>query len=429
MAASAVVVGIVLAGAPVRAQNPAPSADTSTAASLSEAQLQQLVAPIALYPDNLLSQILMASTYPLEVVQAARWSKENPNVTGKALENAMAKQSWDPSVKALTAVPQALQMMSDKLDWTQQLGNAFLAQQEDVLDAVQKLRQRADASGNLKSTPQQRVTTTPRSSASGAPAPVITIASTNPEELYVPIYDPGVVFGTWPYPDYAPYYWYPPGYVGAGVFSFAAGVAVGAAIWGGVDWYRRNVNVNVNRFNSFNRTNITSNAWNHNARHRGNVPYANPNVAQRFGDHGKGAAREQFRGRADQGRRDLANQGRRDAGNRGTNQNLRNAAARRDGSRQAGTQRTGQRNAGQRNAGQRAGKSQARNRQAGRSSQVARNRGSGQRVAHRSAGAGPRGGLNRSAGGRAAGGGRSFARSSGGGRGGGMRGGGGRGRR
>src|SRR5262249_31332139 len=184
------------------------------------AQLEQLVAPIALYPDSLLSQVLMASTYPLEAVEAARWSQANPGVTGQALEDAMQKQSWDPSVKALTAVPQTLQMMNDKLEWTRELGDAFLAQQADGLDAVQRLRQRADNAGNLKTTQQQRVikTPAPRSTAPGgaapqpsaAPATIYTIEPADPDEYYVPIYDPGVIYGAWPYPDYAPFYWYPP---------------------------------------------------------------------------------------------------------------------------------------------------------------------------------------------------------------------------
>src|SRR6516162_10119023 len=207
---------------PARSQN-APSAQRSAA------QLEQLVAPIALYPDALLSQVLMASTYPLEVVAAARWSQANTGVTGQALEDAMQKQPWDPSVKALTAVPQTLQMMNDKLDWTQELGDAFLAQQANVLDAVQRLRARADAAGQLKTTEHQTVTKTAAPSATGrssaqpnvsaapgsvaaAPATYYTIASTNPDEYYVPIYNPAVVYGVWPYPDYPPYYWYPPGY-------------------------------------------------------------------------------------------------------------------------------------------------------------------------------------------------------------------------
>ncbi len=175
------------------------------------AQLEQLVAPIALYPDALLSQVLMASTYPLEVVAAARWSQTNPGIQGKALEDAMQKQSWDPSVKALTAVPQTLQMMNDKLDWTRDLGDAFLAQQADVLDAVQRLRQRADNAGNLKTTEQQKVIkseapadTATQSSSSGGPIYAYAIESTNPEEYYVPIYDPSAVYGAWPYADLCP---------------------------------------------------------------------------------------------------------------------------------------------------------------------------------------------------------------------------------
>lgn len=280
--------------------------EAATDKPLSNEQLDQMVAPIALYPDSLISQILMASTYPLEVVEAARWSKENPNVKGQALEDAMQKQSWDPSVKALTAVPQTLAMMNDQLKWTQDLGDAFLAQQADVLDAVQRLRARADAAGNLKSTPQQTVTRTsrPAGSPSGAPATAYVIAPTNPTEYYVPIYDPGVVYGAWPYPTYQPFYWYPPGYVAAGVFSFAAGVAVGAAIWGNVNWWGRSVNVNVNRYNSFNRTNIRNNTWTHNAEHRHGVSYNNARVAKQYGggrDQARDAARQNFAGKGGKG--------------------------------------------------------------------------------------------------------------------------------
>src|SRR5262249_31168103 len=202
----------------------------------------------------------MASTYPLEVVEAARWSQANRPITGQALEDAMQKQAWDPSVKALTAVPQTLQMMNDKLDWTRQLGDAFLAQQSGVLDAVQRLRERADKAGNLKTTEHQKVTKTaaaparapqrPQPPGSSAPAAsVYVIESTNPDEYYVPIYDPGVVYGAWPYPDYAPFAWYPPGYVAGGVFAFGAAALAGAAIWGNIDWGRRNVGINVNRYN------------------------------------------------------------------------------------------------------------------------------------------------------------------------------------
>jgi hypothetical protein len=303
-------VGIVI----VAAVNASPTrGQGATTTTRTAAQLEQLVAPIALYPDALLSQILMASTYPLEVVAAARWSQANPTVTGEALQNTMAQQPWDPSVKALTAVPQTLQMMNDKLDWTQQLGDAFLAQQREVLDAVQRLRARADANGQLKSTPEQRVTKTPRAAgqaaSSEAPANVYAIEPTNPDEYYVPIYDPRVVYGAWPYAEYEPFYWYPPGYAASNVYSFAAGVLVGAAIWGSVDWSRNRVQINPVRYNSFNRANITNRNWTHNPAHRGAVPYPDPGVAQRFGDQRKAAAREGFRERADTGRRDLGKQG------------------------------------------------------------------------------------------------------------------------
>ena len=167
LCSAAFVLALGFAAVPARAQDATattqaqPQYQAPSDQQLSEGQLDQLVAPIALYPDPLLTQVLMASTYPLEVVEAARWSHDNPGVTGNALQDAMQAQSWDPSVKALTAVPQTLQMMSDKLDWTQQLGDAFLAQQQDVMDAVQTLRAEAQAAGNLQSTAQQRVTTAP----------------------------------------------------------------------------------------------------------------------------------------------------------------------------------------------------------------------------------------------------------------------------
>ena len=295
-------------------------AQTAATTKLSEAQIEQLVAPIALYPDSLLSQILMASTYPLDVVAAARWSQANPNVTGDALQTAMQQQPWDPSVKALSALPQTLQMMNDKLEWTQQLGDAFLAHQSDVLNAVQQLRARADANGQLKSTPEQKVTKAARAAApqpsSGtgggsvaAPPTVYAIESSSPDEYYVPIYDPGSVYGAWPYPDYPPSYWYPPGYVASNALSFAAGAFVGSAIWGNVNWNRNFVQINPLRYNNFNRTNISNGNWAHNPAHRGAVPYRDAGVAQRFNQQRQSAAREGFRGTADAGRGELARQG------------------------------------------------------------------------------------------------------------------------
>jgi hypothetical protein len=197
-----------------------------TGAVFKPEEIEQLVAPIALYPDSLVSQILMASTYPLEVVEAARWAKANKTLQGDALTAALEQQPWDPSVKSLVNFPQVLAMMNEKLDLTQRLGDAFLAQQKDVLDAVQRLR--AKAQGNLKTTKEQTVIV----EQSAAQTTVIQIEPTNPQVVYVPTYNPTVVYGAWPYPAYPPYAYYPPGYVATtAAFSFAAGVALGAA-WG-----------------------------------------------------------------------------------------------------------------------------------------------------------------------------------------------------
>ena len=159
-------------------------------------EIDALVAPIALYPDDLLSQIFMASTYPLEVVQANRWASQNQNLKGDALAEGLEKQDWDPSVKSLVNFPEVLSKMSDKLDWTQKLGDAFLEQQKDVMDAVQRLRAKAEAAGNLKTTEQQKVIVEEK---------VIKIEPASPQVVYVPTYNPTVVYGAWPYPAYPPY--------------------------------------------------------------------------------------------------------------------------------------------------------------------------------------------------------------------------------
>jgi hypothetical protein len=184
-------------------------------------ELEQIVAPIALYPDPLIAQILMASTYPLEIVQAERFAKANANLKGAQLDEALKKQTWDDSVKSLLSFPQVLTMMNEKLDWTQNLGDAFLASEKGVMDAVQRLRAKAQAAGNLKSTPEQTVTTEPAPPpppgqvvVQQAPAQIITIQPANPQVVYVPTYNPTVVYGPWPYPAYPPYPpYYPPGYV------------------------------------------------------------------------------------------------------------------------------------------------------------------------------------------------------------------------
>src|SRR5262245_21995202 len=220
------------------------------AKAFSKEELEQIVAPIALYPDSLVAQILMASTYPLEVVEAARWSKANPSVKDKALEDAMQQQKWDASVKSLTAFPQVIQGMSEKLEVTQKMGDAFLGQQKEVMDAIQRLRGKADQAGNLKSGKEQTVT-----KGQEAGQTVIKIEPANPQTVYVPSYNPTTVYGPWPYPAYPPYYpyYYTPG---AALFTFAAGVAIGNALWGNCNWGGGNVNVNVNKYNNFNRTDI-----------------------------------------------------------------------------------------------------------------------------------------------------------------------------
>lgn len=298
------------------ALSPANDAVAPAPKTFSQQELDQLMAPIALYPDALLAQVLMAATYPLEIVQAARWVKANPKVSGKALEDAMAKQAWDPAVKSLTSVPQVLQQMNDKLDWTQKLGDAFLAQQGEVMDTVQMLRAKADATGNLKTTEQQVVKTETQGSQT-----IYVVESPKPEVIYVPTYNPTVVYGTWWY-SAPPYYMHPPAYVYPPGLAFATGVFVGAAIWGGCHWGwggHGSVNVNVNRYNSFNRTNISNNSWNHNSAHRGGVSSRDQNVANKYNRGGNAQAskvREDFRGHADSGRGELKGMDRNELNNR-----------------------------------------------------------------------------------------------------------------
>jgi hypothetical protein len=269
------------------AQTPPPPSQPASAPSqqlLTAGQLDALVAPIALYPDALLSEILMAATYPLEVVEADRWASANKTLQGDALKAAIDKQNWDDSVKSLAATPDVLDMMSNKLDWTQQLGDAVLAQQPDVMDAIQRLRVKAQANNKLQSTSQQTVTTQ-----STGGRQYIYIAPTDPDEIYVPYYDPSVVYGAWDYPDYPPYYWPPPAYIGVGILAtglaFGTGYALGRWAsggnrWGGgFNWGGNNINVN----RSVNVNNFSGNNWTHNPAHRGNVGYSSPGVAAKFG--------------------------------------------------------------------------------------------------------------------------------------------------
>src|SRR5215470_8693698 len=224
-------------GAPAQDQQQPTAAPAPAQQLLGADQLDQIVAPIALYPDTLLAEVLMASTYPLEVVEADRWASANKNLKGDALKAAADKQDWDDSIKSLVATPSVLSMMSTQLDWTRKLGDAVLAQQPDVMDAIQRLRSKAQANGKLTSTKEQKVSVKQEQNKQ-----VIVIEPTNPNTMYVPYYNPSVVYGAWPYPSYPPYYYPPPvGYFpGAALatgLAFTAGVAMGAAWWrGGVGW-------------------------------------------------------------------------------------------------------------------------------------------------------------------------------------------------
>ncbi len=277
------------AASPTTAQA-APAA--AEAPKLPPEQLDALVAPIALYPDPLLGQVLVASTYPLEIVQLQQWLAKNPGLKDKALADAVAKQPWDPSIQSMAALPDAVKRLGDDIQWTTELGNAFLAQQSDVMDAVQRMRKKAEGTGALKTNEQQKVETKVIEQKT-----VIVVEPANPQVVYVPAYNPVVVYGPPVYP-YPPIYYppYPTGaVVAAGVISFGVGIAIGAA-WGhggwgyGCGWGGNNINVNVN--NNFNRnTNINRSGnsnWSHNPQHRGGAPYGNQATASKYGGTTRG---------------------------------------------------------------------------------------------------------------------------------------------
>jgi Protein of unknown function (DUF3300)/Chaperone of endosialidase len=235
--------------APMTALAQTPETTAAKPNLLKPEELDQLVAPIALYPDPLLAQVLIASAYPLDIVQAERWLRSHKNLKGDQLKAAIAKEDWDDSIKSLVATPDVLAMMSEKLDWTEKLGDAVVDQQPDVMDAIQRLRAKAQANNKLTSTKEQTVTV---SQAGGRE--VIAIAPTNPDTVYVPYYDPSVVYGAWPYPDYPPYYWPPPPYIGYGLLAtglaFGAGWTLGnwwsGGYWGGnINWSGGGNNINI----------------------------------------------------------------------------------------------------------------------------------------------------------------------------------------
>jgi hypothetical protein len=265
--------------------------DAGEERTFSTEQLDQMLAPVALYPDEVLANVLMAATYPLDVVQAARWRKEpaNKKLSKDALTKALEEKTWDPSIKALTQFPELLQMMSDQLEWTQNLGDAFLAQEDDVFARVQFLRQKADAAGNLKSNKEQKVIkeTNPETRTE-----YIVIQPARPEYIYVPVYQPTVVYGSWWYPTYPPYYWnwYPGASFVNGLF-WGAGFAVANNIWGwnNCNWRYGHIDIDVNRYNriNVNRPPISNNRWEHNASHRGPVPYRDKATREKFSKNDK----------------------------------------------------------------------------------------------------------------------------------------------
>ena len=269
---------------------------TEEAPKIPNEQLDSLVAPIALYPDAMLAQTLAASTYPLEVMQLDQWMDKNKNLKDKALADAVAKQPWDPSVQSMAAFPDVVQRMAENIQWMTDLGNAVLAQQKDVMDAVQRLRAKAQGTGNLKTGSEQKVET--KTTQSGQQ--VIVVEQANPEAAYVPSYDPEVVYGAAPaeYPYY-PYSY--PGYQPGTALAWGSAIAVGGVWannnWGNCDWDDGNVTINNN--NNFNKNynkNVNKtgtgqgNGWQHNPQHRGNAPYANKQTANKYGGKTAGGA-------------------------------------------------------------------------------------------------------------------------------------------
>lgn len=231
---AALVAFALFSGGIAQAQQPA---ERQAMRAFSQAELDQLLAPVALYPDALLSQLLMASTYPLEVVQAARWSRANRDYQGDEAVRAVGDRDWDPSIKSMVAFPELLLRMDERLEWTERLGEAFLFQEEQVMATVQQLRLRADYAGNLRSSDELVVR---------READYIMLDPPSPERVYVPYYDTRVVYGNWWWPEYQPYVWAPwagyswsPGY---SVFGWGLGVPLGAGFfYGNFDWPRRYV--------------------------------------------------------------------------------------------------------------------------------------------------------------------------------------------
>ena len=284
-------------------------------AKFTKEQLDQMTAQIALYPDSLLSQLLMATTYPDEFAEAYKWSKAHPDAKGDEAIKQVENENWDPAVASMVGFPEVLITLGEKTDWVKNMGDAFLAQPEDVMDSIQRLRAQAQKAGNLKSNEQVKVSTeaTPPPEAGAPPrqtpppAQTIIIEPAQPSVVYVPAYNPAVVYGTWPYPAYPPYYYpTPPGYwfsrtVATGI-AWGVGIGVANALWGGCNWGGGNVNVNVNRYNNINtnnRINANSNRsnWNHNTDHRKTAYRGGDQTRQNLDKKYQSGNREQYRGK------------------------------------------------------------------------------------------------------------------------------------
>jgi hypothetical protein len=298
--------------------NAAPAASTESSPKIPTDQLDSLVAPIALYPDDLLAQTLVASTYPLEIMQLQQWLEKNKNLKDKALADAVAKQPWDPSIQAMAGLPEVVKRLSSDIQWTTDLGNAFLAQQSEVMDAVQRMRTKAKDTGNLKSNEQIKVETKTVESKT-----VVVVEQANPQVVYVPTYNPTVVYGPPVYP-YPPIYYPPPGYYAAGMaISFGVGVAMGA-MWSG-GWgcgWGGNNDININNNYNFNRNNINagnnvgnSGKWKHNSQHRGGAPYADRATANKYGGTARG---DSMANRQTSARQQIGQQGGNLSSSRGT---------------------------------------------------------------------------------------------------------------
>lgn len=260
------------------AQEPAAPDDSD---AFSKEELSQMLAPLALYPDALIAQILMASTYPLEIVEAERWLRTNSGLSGSRLDEALKEKNWDASVKSLCHFPDLLLAMSDKLDQTRKLGDAFLVQEAEVMATIQELRRRAEGQGNLKSSREQKVVVEPDA---------IRIEPVEPEVVYLPVYDPFYVYGPWWYPAYPPYYWYyPPGVIGSSYVSFGPRFYFGLGFfpWAWFDWSARHIRVDIHRTRSFHNPRVRHDSgasyWRHDNFHRRGVAYRDRRTGERFG--------------------------------------------------------------------------------------------------------------------------------------------------